>query len=106
MFLSSSEEETDMLELDAQPVFESRDYYFVPLDKRLGWMFIKDIDQGTLKYIQEHNAQDTDYFVAKFLEWPAFSKNPWIKLDSSIGKRGNIEKECEALLRENDVIFF
>jgi len=69
-------------------------------------MFIKDIQEDTLKYIQEKNAQDTDYFIAKFMEWPAYSKNPWIRLEKSIGQRGNIEKECEALLRDNDVVFY
>lgn len=66
-------------------------------------MFIKDIDNTLLEYIKKENAQDTDYFIAKFIEWPQYSKNPWIKLDKSIGKKGNIEKECEVLLRENDV---
>jgi hypothetical protein len=31
------------------------------------------------------------------------SKNPWIKLNRMIGKTGNLDVECEALLREHEI---
>lgn len=37
------------------------------------------------------------------MEWPEYSKNPWVKLEKDIGAKGDIEKECEALLRDNNV---
>ena len=44
------------------------------------------------------------YFSARFLEWPEFSMNPHILLEKDMGLKGDLEKECEALLRDNDVI--
>ena len=49
VFLSSDDDDDDMIEMDHLPPFEPRDYYFIPLDKRLGWMFIKDVDEELLE---------------------------------------------------------
>jgi hypothetical protein len=42
------------------------------------------------------------YFIGRKAEWNNNNSNPTIRIIKSFGCRGNIEVECEALLREND----
>lgn len=97
------ESEDDAIGLVPTHVFDIRHYFFIPLDKKLGWMLIKDIDIELLLRVRKDNSQDKHYFGASFLDWPAYSKSPWVKLEREIGLRGDIEKECEVLLRDHDV---
>ena len=60
-------------------------------------MFIKEVDMKI-----SENYEDM-YFGGTFMKWPSFSKNPHVKITKLIGKSGNIEIECESLLRDNDV---
>ncbi len=73
------------------------------MSKKLPWMFIKEIDQNLEKELK--NDSENQYFSASYIDWPLQSKSPWIKLNRMIGKTGNLDVECEALLREHEVIF-
>ena len=53
----------------------------------------------------DENQISRSSFKRKNHQW-INSKNPSVFLEKDLGQKGNLEKECEALLRENDVIFY
>ena len=79
-------------------------YVFVPNDRRLPKMFIKEIKDDPYDKINAHEIKlDNAYFVGHLLKWPNFSFYPHIEITSYLGLAGEIENECKALLLENRV---
>ena len=79
-------------------------FFFIPNDKKLPKMFIKDIDQPIYDMIEKDSKiLDHSYFFGRLLEWPDFSYFPHIRITGYLGAEGEIENECKALLLENKV---
>jgi exoribonuclease R len=79
-------------------------YLFRPIDQRLPKMFIKSISQKIVNDLMSSKLKhDQTYFIAKFKDWPDDSYYPHVDVNDTLGKTGDIEVECDALLREYQV---
>lgn len=95
----SEEKEKNSIHYKKKPNF-----VFVPNDKRLPKMFIKDMEQAVYDMIEKDSEiLDHSYFIGRLLEWPNFSFYPHVHITSYLGAEGEIEIECKALLLENKV---
>ena len=47
-------------------------------------MYVKDINENILMKLKNHVGLD-NYYEAKFMSWPTYSKNPWISLTLDVG---------------------
>jgi hypothetical protein len=70
-------------------------------------MGIEQMEPETLDFIKKNPYNwEKNYYSARYLGWPKNSYDPLVKIIGVVGDCNDIEIECEALLRENEVILF
>ena len=81
---------------------------FFPIDKKLPKMIVKKLSnemEKKEKNLLDEKKLDSIYFVGKYITWELNSFIPFVEIIDIFGNCGDVETECQALLKNQNVDF-